>query len=105
QAEDGIRDFHVTGVQTCALPIFNADDVVFSFNRWLNPQHPYHPVNGGRYPFFRSSGLIRLISAIERVDDHTVDIVLNQPDSSFRSEERREGKGNDYNLTLCETTK
>src|SRR5690606_39652429 len=23
-AEDGIRDFHVTGVQTCALPIFIA---------------------------------------------------------------------------------
>src|SRR5690606_29411575 len=28
QAEDGIRDFHVTGVQTCALPIycFKRDD-------------------------------------------------------------------------------
>src|SRR5690606_21083191 len=29
QAEDGIRDFHVTGVQTCALPILGdrrADD-------------------------------------------------------------------------------
>src|SRR6266511_2663533 len=24
QAEDGIRDFHVTGVQTCALPIWSA---------------------------------------------------------------------------------
>src|SRR5207302_4604039 len=24
QAEDGIRDFHVTGVQTCALPILIA---------------------------------------------------------------------------------
>src|SRR5690606_25727864 len=24
QAEDGIRDFHVTGVQTCALPIFGS---------------------------------------------------------------------------------
>src|SRR5690606_39867186 len=24
QAEDGIRDFHVTGVQTCALPILAA---------------------------------------------------------------------------------
>src|SRR5690606_41012413 len=23
QAEDGIRDFHVTGVQTCALPIWD----------------------------------------------------------------------------------
>src|SRR5690606_14074226 len=26
QAEDGIRDFHVTGVQTCALPIFITND-------------------------------------------------------------------------------
>src|SRR5690606_40037613 len=26
QAEDGIRDFHVTGVQTCALPIFFEPD-------------------------------------------------------------------------------
>src|SRR5690606_22617373 len=25
QAEDGIRDFHVTGVQTCALPISSLD--------------------------------------------------------------------------------
>src|SRR5690606_40070502 len=25
QAEDGIRDFHVTGVQTCALPILLRD--------------------------------------------------------------------------------
>src|SRR5690606_41206424 len=25
QAEDGIRDFHVTGVQTCALPIYHQD--------------------------------------------------------------------------------
>src|SRR5690606_39692794 len=25
QAEDGIRDFHVTGVQTCALPILALD--------------------------------------------------------------------------------
>src|SRR5690606_39442094 len=28
QAEDGIRDFHVTGVQTCALPIFVATAAV-----------------------------------------------------------------------------
>src|SRR5690606_40674707 len=25
QAEDGIRDFHVTGVQTCALPILRTE--------------------------------------------------------------------------------
>src|SRR6266446_9869194 len=28
QAEDGIRDYKVTGVQTCALPISGAPDVV-----------------------------------------------------------------------------
>src|SRR5690606_20188362 len=28
QAEDGIRDFHVTGVQTCALPISDFTDLV-----------------------------------------------------------------------------
>src|SRR5690606_41065195 len=27
QAEDGIRAFHVTGVQTCALPIFGAEQL------------------------------------------------------------------------------
>src|SRR5690606_39301696 len=27
QAEDGIRDFHVTGVQTCALPISKPIDL------------------------------------------------------------------------------
>src|SRR5207302_8270700 len=30
QAEDGIRDFHVTGVQTCALPIFAVGDGGFT---------------------------------------------------------------------------
>src|SRR5690606_34731826 len=29
QAEDGIRDFHVTGVQTCALPILTLAKPVF----------------------------------------------------------------------------
>src|SRR3712207_5463624 len=34
QAEDGIRDIGVTGVQTCALPIYAIrDDKVASFHR------------------------------------------------------------------------
>src|SRR5690606_39684134 len=31
QAEDGIRDFHVTGVQTCALPISNGKTSVTQY--------------------------------------------------------------------------
>src|SRR2546430_3002050 len=32
QAEDGIRDLTVTGVQTCALPIFNSAPTVMSIS-------------------------------------------------------------------------
>src|SRR5690606_39482241 len=34
-AEDGIRDFHVTGVQTCALPIFGASTVYLALKAGL----------------------------------------------------------------------
>src|SRR5690606_40357742 len=37
QAEDGIRDFHVTGVQTCALPIYRQpmfSEIVPTGVRW-----------------------------------------------------------------------
>src|SRR5690606_40667941 len=35
QAEDGIRDFHVTGVQTCALPILSIFSVTSSASAFL----------------------------------------------------------------------
>src|SRR3984957_18841141 len=43
QAEDGIRYFHVTGVQTCALPILGVSVAVviessFSFLKIVSPQ-------------------------------------------------------------------
>src|SRR5690606_7170235 len=34
QAEDGIRDFHVTGVQTCALPILGNDDAGYTAHHY-----------------------------------------------------------------------
>src|SRR2546429_2856479 len=36
QAEDGIRDVAVTGVQTCALPISNIDTLTLA---WIFPAH------------------------------------------------------------------
>ncbi|MDX1525161.1 MAG: ABC transporter substrate-binding protein [Pseudidiomarina maritima] len=87
--------FHQTAWFQPSRP-FNADDVLFSFNRWLNEQHPYHNVGGGRYPFFRSSGLMRLIKRVERVDDHTVDFWLNQADSSFLA-----NLATDFNVILA----
>src|SRR5439155_13519509 len=38
QAEDGIRDGHVTGVQTCALPIWFFISEAPEFERWLETE-------------------------------------------------------------------
>src|SRR5690606_39341905 len=41
QAEDGIRDFHVTGVQTCALPIYVSEMYFLDLRHdVLLPMHP-----------------------------------------------------------------
>src|SRR5205807_6804602 len=44
-AEDGIRDYKVTGVQTCALPILIAAHRIERDPqpRLLRPRHPLHP--------------------------------------------------------------
>src|SRR5690606_40265294 len=56
-AEDGIRDFHVTGVQTCALPIFALRETVHRF------------VSG--YSVFIEAA--RLVAPVEQVDVMAVD--------------------------------
>ena len=61
----------------------NADDVIFSFDRWRLQDHPYHLVSGGSYPYADSLGLDKLISSINRLNGYRVEIILNQPQSSF----------------------
>src|SRR5438105_7071048 len=39
QAEDGIRDPLVTGVQTCALPICAKPDAPLRVSAWVTPMH------------------------------------------------------------------
>src|SRR5690606_40991969 len=74
QAEDGIRDFHVTGVQTCALPILIAcssrEDPVRD-----GPESTHGPSLG-----------------IPRPHGLRVDITSAVPHGHVRSEERRVGK-------------
>jgi len=64
---------------------FNSDDVIFSFNRQLDPKHPFHNVGGGHYQFFRANGLHHLIQDIIRRSDHRVEFVLKRPSTAFLS--------------------
>src|SRR5690606_39945701 len=88
EAEDGIRVFHVTGVQTCALPIYSSR------------LRPWNPATMAMLPL-ASSRLTRLGSMrniLARVWEPSVMIPTCGPVSdtaaspkSWRSEERRGG--------------
>ena len=61
----------------------NADDVLFTFMRQKDKNHPYNKVSGGQYVYFDSMGLPDLIKEIRKVDDHTVVFELSKPEAPF----------------------
>jgi len=62
---------------------FNADDVLFTFNRQGDKNHPYHTVSSGSYEYYNGMGMNTLIKEIVKVDDYTVKFMLNQPEAPF----------------------
>lgn len=61
----------------------NADDVLFSFNRMLNPDHPWYGTAPNGYPHAQSFQLNKLITEIKKLDDHTVQFTLKRADATF----------------------
>jgi len=62
---------------------FMADDVLFSINRQLLTDHPYHEVSGHEYSYFGYMDMANIIKNIEKVDDYTVKFELNVADATF----------------------
>jgi dipeptide transport system substrate-binding protein len=60
---------------------FNADDVLWSFNRQWKADHPYAKVSGGAYDYFNDMGMPDLLKSIEKIDDYTVKMTLNEPNA------------------------
>src|SRR2546421_5963198 len=79
QAEDGIRDLIVTGVQTCALPISQNFEIKECYILWMIVGKP-----SKLSVFSPKNREFQIISINESI--------LLQPDKSYRSEERRVGK-------------
>src|SRR5690606_39302014 len=92
-AEDGIRDFHVTGVQTCALPIL----VTLIVGTLVHVDHANRRTDAA---LRLSHDEVRRLAALaerERIGrdlhdllGHTLSLVALKSD--LRSEERRVGK-------------
>lgn len=62
---------------------FNADDVIFSFERQWLEDHPFHNIGGGEYLYFQSAGLPNLLESITKIDDYKIKIKLSKPNTTF----------------------
>lgn len=77
------------GVQFHGTPGFtpsralNADDVLWSFQRQLDPAHPWHALSLRGFPYAEAMGLAQLIARVEKLDEQRVRFVLNHPEAPF----------------------
>jgi dipeptide transport system substrate-binding protein len=62
---------------------FNADDVVFTFERQWKPTHPYFKVTSGHHPYFNDVAMPDMLKSIEKIDSHTVKFKLNYSVTPF----------------------
>src|SRR5690625_7641812 len=84
QAEDGIRDGHVTGVQTCALPIYQDEDFIERGVQFI----PDGWTRNDMFDFAEKN--LRLADAyMEDIKNRKILLFCKIP---LRSEERRVGK-------------
>ncbi|RKP49386.1 ABC transporter substrate-binding protein [Trinickia fusca] len=62
---------------------FNADDVVFTFERMLDPNQPFRKAYPVQFPYFTDMGLDKLITKVEKVDPYTVRFTLKEVNAPF----------------------
>ncbi|MEP7058006.1 MAG: ABC transporter substrate-binding protein, partial [Caldimonas sp.] len=63
---------------------FNADDVLFSYNRMADPTHPLaKTLPGATYAYYDDMGMKDIVDHVEKVDPMTVKFVLKKPEAPF----------------------
>ncbi|HEY1091487.1 MAG TPA: ABC transporter substrate-binding protein, partial [Burkholderiaceae bacterium] len=82
--------FHLRpGVRFHTTPYFkptrtlNADDVLFTFERFIDPKAAFNQAFPATFVYPQSLGLTHLIAGIDRVDDMTVRFRLREPNVTF----------------------
>jgi dipeptide transport system substrate-binding protein len=61
----------------------NADDVVFMLDRQWKEDNPFFKVTSPNHSYFGDMGMPKLLKSVEKLDDYTVRITLNQPEAPF----------------------
>src|SRR5438552_6012783 len=63
---------------------FNADDVLFSWNRMADDNHPFHKLTAGQtFAYFDDMGMKNIVDKVEKLDDYMVRFTLKRPEAPF----------------------
>ena len=62
---------------------FNADDVLFTFNRMIDKDMPFRKAYPTEFPYFTDMGMDTNIKQVEKLDDITVRFTLATVDAAF----------------------
>lgn len=63
----------------------NADDVLFTFGRFIQPEHPFNRALPGYFVYPENLGLAGMIAKLEKLDAMTVRFTLHKPNVVFPS--------------------
>ena len=64
---------------------FNADDVLFMFERQWKENDPYFKVTSSNHTYFNDMGMGKLLKSVDKIDDYTVKITLTSSEAPFLS--------------------
>ncbi|SAL35422.1 ABC transporter [Caballeronia sordidicola] len=62
---------------------FNADDVVFTFKRMIDPENAFQKAHPVSFPYLSDLGYDKNIASVEKLDDYTVRFTLHTSDVVF----------------------
>ena len=62
---------------------FNADDVVFTFTRFTDPNQTFNKAFPANFVYPNNLGLAKLLEGVDKLDDHTVRFRLKEPNVAF----------------------
>jgi dipeptide transport system substrate-binding protein len=81
QLRQGVQ-FHTTERFKPTRPM-NADDVLFTFQRFVNPKHPFNQAFPAVFIYPQSLGLAKQVESIEKLGPYEVRFKLREPNVTF----------------------
>ena len=75
--------WHTTSKSFKPTRDFNADDFIFMIERQWKESDPFFKVTSQNHSYFNDMGMPKLLKSVDRIDDYTVKITLNQAEAPF----------------------